>query len=244
MSQSKMPPAESSGFVPTLNKMGYMTLTLDYFSKKWIEYAGQDKRPALEIGAAYGVATIPALEAGAKVTANDIEAEHLNILRDRTPEAFKSQLSLAPGSFPDALSFADGVFGSILVCRVLHFFDGPKLEKAFATMASWLAKGGRVYAVTETPYLRNFQEFIPVYQKRQLSGEKYPGFVADVMDVAPERGKTLPKTIHFLDVNVFTRLAESVGLKVIECHTIARPDFPKDLQWDGRESVGLIAEKI
>ena len=37
----KMPQAEENGFIPTLNQMGYMTSSLDPFSKEFVDYAGK-----------------------------------------------------------------------------------------------------------------------------------------------------------------------------------------------------------
>jgi SAM-dependent methyltransferase len=166
-----------------------------------------------------------------------------DILKERTPASYRKNLILKPGSFPNELDFAANSLDAILICRLLHFFNESNIEIAFKKMASWLAPKGRLFALTETPYLKNFQEFIPIYEKRVASGEKFPGYVDNVMKVAPERGKTLPEVIHFLNVDVMSRLANESGLTIKQCHTIARPDFPEDLQLDGRESVGLIAEK-
>jgi hypothetical protein len=221
MSQPKMPSAEPSGFTPTLNKMGYMTAAPDYFSKEWIDFSGRAKLPSLEIGAAYGVATIPALESGATIIANDIDPRHLDILKQRVPAPLQKNLILRPGRFPGDIEFDPHSLEAILICRVLHFFDQPTIELAFQKMSSWLAPKGRLFALTETPYLKNFQEFIPIYESRVAAGEKFPGYVEDVMKVAPERGKTLPPAIHFMNVDVLSRLAKNAGLIIKECHTIS-----------------------
>src|ERR1700741_2662682 len=82
---SKMPEAEPNGFVRNLNNMGYMTSGLARYSRKFVAFAAETGRPCLDVGAAYGVATLAALEAGARVISNDIEPRHLEILRERAP---------------------------------------------------------------------------------------------------------------------------------------------------------------
>ena len=113
------------------------------------------------------------------------------------------------------------------------------LRKTF----SWLKPGGKLIVVAETPYLRNFQSFIPIYENQKAAGMLWLGFVEDVMQIAPKRGAALPKTMHFLDPEVLQRVALQVGFVVEKCNTFARPEFPEDIRFDGRESVGMIARK-
>ena len=63
------------------------------------------------------------------------------------------------------------------------------------------------------------------------------------MAIAPERGASLPPKMHFLDPEVLTRVFAKAGFIVEKAHTFARPEFPKDIQLDGRESVGIVARK-
>ena len=91
-----MPTPEVSGFVRTLNNMGYMTSALDPYSLAFTTFAPAAPGPALDIGAAYGIATLAALAGGARVIANDIDARHLDILSSRAPQEFRSRLVLAP----------------------------------------------------------------------------------------------------------------------------------------------------
>ena len=122
-----MPPPEPNGFVRTLNSMGYMSASLDPFSQAFTEFAPRAPGPCLDIGAAYGVASLVALRNGASVISNDIDERHLKILSDRAPASDRSRLTLAVGDFPDKLDFPQGSLGAVLICRGMHFFDGPKI---------------------------------------------------------------------------------------------------------------------
>jgi len=239
----KMPEAEPNGFVRTLNNMGYMTSQIDVFSREFVEFAPHAPGPALDIGAAYGVATLEALREGARVIANDIDGRHLEILRDRAPEGDRDRLELLPGAFPEGLKLESGAVGAVLICRVLHFFDGSMLDNAAQELFRWVAPGGKVFVVAETPYLKNFQSFIPTYEARKAAGDPWPGFVDDVMAIAPDRGASLPPKMHFLDPEVLSRVFRQAGFIIEKAQTFARPEFPEDIQLDGRESVGLVARK-
>ena len=98
--------------------------------------------------------------------------------------------------------------------------------------------------VTETPYLKNFLPFVPIFEKRKEEGLQLPGFVEDVMKIDPIRGQALPKEMMVFDKDVLSHLFKSFGFQVEKCEEFARPEFPEDLKLDGRESVGLIAKKI
>lgn len=238
-----MPEPEPNGFVRTLNKMGYMTSSLDPFSQAFVNFAPNAPGACLDVGAAYGVASLAALSKGASVIANDLDERHLFILRNRAAASLRDRLTLAPGAFPDEIDFAPGSLGAVLICRVLHFFDGPTIERSTRRLFQWLAHRGQVFVIAETPYLNNFQAFIPIYKARKQAGDPWPGLITDVMAVAPDRGQFLPPQIHFMDTDVLTRVFSQAGFRIERASTLARSDFPKDLQLDGRESVGLIAVK-
>lgn len=242
-SSPAMPQPEQGGLVRTLNRMGYMTSALDVYSQAFVEFAAAAPGAALEIGAAYGVATLEALKRGAQITANDLDPRHLDILTARVPAAWRGNLRTQAGAFPDALTFPDGSFGAVLVCRVMHFFDGPTLERAARRLFNWLMEGGKVFVVAETPYIRNFREIIPQYEARRLAGDPWPGYFANVHKITPHRAATLPACMHLLDVDVLSRVFTAEGFHIERAATFGRPDFPDDLRLDGRESVGLIAVK-
>ncbi len=82
---TEMPVAEPNGFIKTLNNMGYMTSTLDPYSMAFADFAPAAPGPCLDVGAAYGVASLVALANGARMIANDIDGRHLRILLDRAP---------------------------------------------------------------------------------------------------------------------------------------------------------------
>jgi len=244
----KIPDAENNGFIPTLNQMGFMTSTLDSFSEEFTSFSSTpwqgSSKFSLEVGAAYGVATIKALEKGAHIIANDLHQDHLTLLHKRVPDNFKNNLTLLPGSFPEDIELVNNSLKSILICRVLHFFNEERLKSSVQKFFNALEPGGKIFVVTETPYLKNFLPFVPIFEKRKEEGLQLPGFVEDVMKIDPIRGQALPKEMMVFDKDVLSHLFKSFGFQIEKCEEFARPEFPEDLKFDGRESVGLIAKKI
>ena len=238
-----MPEPEENGLIKTLNNMGTMTPSPDIFSRAFIEFSPKAPGRSLDIGAAYGVATLPALKNGASVIANDIDDRHLKILCNRVPIELRARLELAAGEFPDNLDFAAGSLGAILICRVMHFFDGPRIERAAAKVMNWLAPGGKVFVVGETPYIGTAKAFYPTYESRKKAGNPWPGVVENVAAHDPKRAGSLPSLFHLLDDQVLRRVFTTAGFNIERLELFARPDYPADIRLDGRESVGLIAVK-
>jgi hypothetical protein len=241
--QPDMPRPEPNGFVRTLNNMGYMTSGLDAYSQAFVDFAPAAPGPCLDVGAAYGVASLAALGNGAYVIANDVEERHLEILRGRAPKRLQPRLTLMPGSFPDGIDFAPSSLGGVLICRVMHFFDGPTIERAAAKAMRWLAPGGKVFAVGETPFIGTAKGFFPTYEARVKAGEPWPGIVENVGAHDPKRAGNLPSRMHLLDEPTLRRVFTQAGFTIEKAGTFARPEFPPDIQLDGRESVGLIGSK-
>jgi len=241
--QLEMPAPEANGFIPTLNKQGYMTSMLDFYMKSFVEYAATCKLPVVDIGAAYGIASIPALQNGAQVIAVDTDERHLQILRNQVPSALQKNLQTLCASFPENLNFRENSIGAFLLARVVHFFAPEKLTLAAHKLYEWLTPGGNVFLTAETPYLKNWRTFIPIYEKRRAAGNLWAGYVENVMEFAPERGKMLPPTMLFLDPETLKKTFAEAGFIIEKVDFLPRPEFPEDLRLDNRESVGLICRK-
>jgi ubiquinone/menaquinone biosynthesis C-methylase UbiE len=223
----RMPEPEPNGFIKTLNNMGYMTSTLDPYSEEFISFSSHQDGWSLDVGAAYGIATNKAILKGAKVIGSDLSSEHLEIIKANLPDKVKSHFKMKPGNFFD-LNIENNSLSAILACRVLHFLRGEKIELAARLFHAWLKPKGRVYIVCETPYLSNFQSFIPMFEDRKIKGEQWPGFIDNVQAIAPERGAFLPKEIHLLDPDTLKRTFEAARFKTIQCATMQRSDFPHE----------------
>lgn len=231
-------------WVSTLNNMGYMSLSIDPFTEKFIEYCADN--PGLRVfegGAAYGVATHLALKKGAFVTANDSEQRHLDLLYENAPQEFLHALKLASGKLPYDLDFPQGAYDSIYSSRMLHFFTGEEVEACIKKFFLWLKEGGKMFIVAESPYLSSYSSFIPIYEQKKRKGDLWPGLIEDTSLFKSIRYNNIPGFLNFFDTDILKRTAEQSGFVVEECEFINRKDFPHEMRYDGRESVGLIARK-
>lgn len=258
-SEIEMPQDEETGkFTKTYNPSGGFTTTpCDPVSQKFLKYSEEIARTGgaiLEIGAAFGVTSLQALAKGATVYCNDIDAKNLAVVRSRYIEGIEessvtgddSSLVLVPGEFPDELSgLPKNFFDAILICRVMHFFTGAQIEKSLRSLSSFLKPGGRIYVVCETPFLKNWQKFIPEYEKRLLEAVQWPGEISNPAEFESSgRAASLPKFVHWITKEVMEKALKSASFDIEHLDYIDRNgQFPEDLLFDGRESIGAIAIK-
>ncbi|MFF5535951.1 amino acid adenylation domain-containing protein [Streptomyces cinerochromogenes] len=202
------------GMVATLNRTGVMVEHLIPYSSDFAEYAGGCGGEVLDLGCAYGVASIAALERGARVVALDMERKHLDILGQRVTDEARKRLTLQQGVLPD-VDFADGRFTAVHASRVMHFLGPDDVRLTLRKMFRWLAPGGKVFLSTDSPYFGYWASKAAEYEERRRAGDPWPGYIPDVaahFDPAHVVGG--PSLINALDPEVFRRECEAAGFVV------------------------------
>ncbi|MFO9238422.1 class I SAM-dependent methyltransferase [Legionella pneumophila serogroup 1] len=251
---------ETTGiFTKTHNPFGGFTTTpCDPVSQRFIEHAALSAKnggKVLEIGAAFGAATLEAIAKGATVFCNDIDPENLAVVRQRFMETTddlsesvtgdSSKLILVPGELPNELiGLPEKQFDAILICRVLHFFSGAKIEESLGLLSKLLAPKGKIYIVCETPFLRNWQRFIPEFNRRIENEEEWPGEITEPAKFESSgRASSLPTFVHWITKEVLDRSLLKAGFSIEHSEYINRSgQFPEDLLLPeyGKESIGAI----
>lgn len=243
MAQS-LPKSFIKGFVPTLNNRGFMADTLDEISQDFVLYAAESESPVLDIGCAYGVATLPALSAGARVTACDMEQGHIDILLEKTPPAHRTRLECRVARLPE-VDFPKQTFGAILCSRLLHFLTGAEIEISISKMHDWLKPGGKVFLVTDTPYTGLWKSHAPVYEEKKRQGDAWPGFIDQFRDFLPPGVDAAgqPEFLNPLDPDILRRVCVEAGFTVEKAEflngLVSRPGEAKP----AKAHAGVIASK-
>jgi SAM-dependent methyltransferase len=221
-SDSLLPKSNVPGLVPTLNNTGWMTEGLDDVSRAFTVFAPTVKEECLDIGCAYGVATLPALAGGARVLACDLEPKHLEILAGRVPPADRGRLRCQAGAMP-GIDFPAGSFGAILCARALHFLRGEDIAVTVRKMHAWLVPGGRVFLVADSPYTGPWYTRAAEYERRKAAGEPWPGLVEDYRALLPPNVNPdgHPTFINPLDPDILRRVALEAGFEVMEARWLA-----------------------
>jgi SAM-dependent methyltransferase len=232
------------GLVPTMNDKGFMFEVLDEYADDFIQTAGASNDAALEIGCAYGVATIAALQAGATITACDMDQRHLDVLRSRIDDKLAEQLTLQTGTLPD-IDLPEAHFGSLLCSRVLHFLTGEEIERSVQNMFRWLKPGGRLYLIADTPF-GIWRNFIPTWDENIAAGERWPGFMLKPVNYLPYEPSSEdigPPIMNLMVPDLLRRTCEESGFEVTRTSFIDRSDFGDRGKMDGRENCGVAAIK-
>jgi len=235
-----LPKSSVPGLIPTLNNTGWMTESLDEISLAFTDYAGSIDTESLDIGCAYGIATLMALDKGARVFACDIEPRHLDILTQSVPENAADRYRSKAGTLP-GVDFDHDSFGAVLASRVLHFLVGDDVEQTVEKMYDWLRPGGRVFLVADSPYTGPWKAAAGDYERRKAAGDPWPGLIEDYSQFLPANANpaALPLFINPMDPDILRRVCEEAGFEVLEARFLAG-----GTKWSSeRDHAGIIARK-
>jgi hypothetical protein len=234
----------ATDIVPTWNGMGWSGDVINEISERFIALTSEASGPVLDIGAAFGVATIPALEKGASVWANDLEIAHLAELQRRTPDHLRKHLTIVHGHYPDGIQLPRSYFSAIHMSQVLHFLAPGNVRLALETAFTCLKPCGHLFILAATPYQAIHADFIPTFQSRKIAGEEWPGVITNLRQYNRHWAADLvPDWLHVFDEDVLVAAVQRAGFRVECVEMFSRRGLPDFCRLDGRENLGIIAVK-
>ena len=229
----------------TKNKHGF-TYNLSPFGNAFVAFAEKASHPLVDIGCAFGVASIPALEMGADVIAIDLEETHLESLMKNVPAHLSKKIKTIRARFPD-VDFPASSISGVYMSQVLPFLSGQEIENGIEKIYNWLIPGGKLFIVSFTPYIDHVSSFIPVYEHRKNNKIEWAGYIDDLSKYSldPNISKNLPNKINHIDADDLARVCLKFNLHIEKLEYFGDPDntLPKGIKFDDRERVGLIARK-
>jgi SAM-dependent methyltransferase len=229
---------------PTENRMGWSSEEAHEINIKFADFASTCNYPVLDLGAGFGAATLAALRKGARVVANDLGPNQIEILQKTIPIELNDRLEVMTGHFPSDLCFPNESLGAIHASNVLHFLTLNELEAGIGLMFDWLVLGGKVFVMATSPYQQNFKNFIPCFEKRKRDGERWPGWVEDLTQYSSHPSlQFLPTSLNFFDAEVLSRAFKDCGFALEIAKEYTRTGLPESLKYDGRENVMVVARK-
>lgn len=231
------------GIIKTANAMGVMFKEFSPAAEAFVQYAKIAKQALLDIGAAYGATTIPALENGADVIACDLSKEHLSILNKSVKKQYRPHLKTIIGSFPENLKFDHASLSGILISNVLHFMSGESIERGLRDCWEWLETGGRLFITVMTPHLSFYHQLIPEYEAKVVNGDKWPGIFNPKL-VATEKWKdNVPDFVHLFEIDTIKKVVENAGFHIDHIGYFCYNNYPDEHRTDGKEFISLCATK-
>ena len=235
------PKAYIPGLIPCLNGRGFMEQDLNNISKSFVEESSTLEGLSLDVGCAYGIASIAALKKGSKVLASDMDQAHLDILLQETPDELKENLTTRVGTLPN-IDFKNESFTTIHCSRCLHFLTPNELIDTLKNMYNWLQPGGRVYLITDTCYSGPWKNYLPEFEKKLEAGDPFPGFIDNVLDCLPipRLPKGMTPHMNCLDPDTLSRECKSAGFEIITSKYFGPSRASSDY---GKDHAGIIAIK-
>lgn len=238
-------------FINTNNQFGVMH-NLNPIAKAFVECAKDANYPVMDIGAAYGVATLPVLASGKQIVACDIDPKHLQVIQQEALKLLGSETDVAAllqvihGKFPHIV-MPTAQFDAILMSHVLPFLTGSEIEAGIHKAYEALRPGGKLFILSYTIYNKLMKNYINRYQQRKLAGDKWPGFLEDastVWDSTNPLSAILPKQLNHCDPDLLEPVLINAGFTIDFIDYLNIKNFiPETVHYDGRETVGIIAVK-
>lgn len=231
--------------IRTLNGMGHSIVNLTEYSQAFLDFAPKAPGPVLDIGAAFGVASLPALERGAEVIINDMAQEHLDAIAENMPDELKSRVHYCCGRIPQEIFLKPESLGAIHCSQVFHFLTGDELTQTFKLMYTWLKPEGKIFIIASSPYIHILENYLPQYEAKKANGVPWPGEVENLKKITNHPVVDAnPPFFNFLDNDVLAKIAVETGFHIEKISLFDRGELPDHIKFDGRENVGLIAQKI
>ncbi|CAA0103182.1 Uncharacterised protein [BD1-7 clade bacterium] len=240
---------ENDWIRPTVDNRGFMFKKMTRLSRDFVAYAATADHPVLDVGCAYGVATLPVLALKKPVVAADLDQYHLDCLMESTPEEHRPYLTTKQGMFPGDFEFPPGSFSAVHFSHVLHFLKGEEIIDGLEKARTWLTPNGKMFINVCTPYLTKLgmQEG---FEKRLEAGDTWPGEV-DLTVHGEEFTKHMSDTSKASFIHVFTKqtlepLVASCGFTIEQLYydeLLVNDDIKPFFDGHGRSILSLVASR-
>eukprot|EP00056_Hartaetosiga_gracilis_P003520 m.64473 g.64473 ORF g.64473 m.64473 type:complete len:452 (+) comp11485_c1_seq1:116-1471(+) len=238
----------NSTFVLTKNEFGVSYTSPTRIMLDWIQRATEQLvAPMMEIGCAYGVATLDALARGAGVFAIDIDKDHLESLADSAAKhgVPVEQLWCVQGKVPDVLDdMEDESVSHVLAANVLHFLTPKELTETLKHLHRLMSHDSYLYIEVDSPFINGLGPLYYLYILKKALGFKFPGYFWLPSFLLPPRLRGA-NVFHFMDVDTIVHAAREAKFHVVDAGYHPSPVETDTYKFnlDGRESCVLVARK-
>lgn len=210
----------------TLNQMGWMFSHSDPVLTAFLTHVHNSHGYFVDIGAAYGYATLEALRHGGRVLAIDIDQRHLDVLLKECPPPYRSALETVCGHFPNTIDLPENTFDGILLSRVLIFLQGKEIDLALTKIQKTLKPGGIVYISSPSPLRKKWALLKPIYEEQKAAGFPWPGYIENLWKILPDLESILPNSIQLIEAQSLRKGLLKAGLIVETCDYTPKEDTP------------------
>eukprot|EP00730_Choanoeca_flexa_P008768 TRINITY_DN12534_c2_g10_i1.p1 TRINITY_DN12534_c2_g10~~TRINITY_DN12534_c2_g10_i1.p1 ORF type:complete len:419 (+),score=71.69 TRINITY_DN12534_c2_g10_i1:55-1311(+) len=220
--------------------------------RAWLEAVSTDNSPlpTLELGAAYGVATLPALLLQKHVIANDRDAKQLQQLRSHWHALefdAADRLTTLHGAVPSSLmALKAHSVSHVLASNIIHFLTPDELTTCFRELHRIMRPGAKLFLEADSPYIAGLGPLYTAYKWRRWLKLSYPGsfrFGWLLRFLAPDYFSGV-RHYHLLDTGVLLNVLLDAGFHVetADYWPVEQGQDVGSTVNDGREIVVVIAQ--
>ncbi|MDI9358444.1 MAG: class I SAM-dependent methyltransferase [Phycisphaerales bacterium] len=225
------PSINKEGLIRTDNKFGWTIPEPDNCMSQFIEFACKNNLHNLDIGAAYGVASLQVAEKGGLITAIDIDQQHLNIIKNSIIKDFEHNIQVQLLKFPQETNFPAKSIGGILLAHVIHFLDYNTLLTALEKMYDWLHPEGKIFVTVFSDRSQWLSNMSPI----DWLNKDYPTTIYP-KKIDMKIGRWLPDELLLFTPQKLQSLFKKFNFKIEECGYISRSKKQE-------EGIGIIVTK-
>lgn len=231
----------------TQNKKGF-TYKLSFIGEQFVTFSSFPHKKVMDVGAAFGVATLPILEKGAKVIAVDIEKTHLESIEEKAQsKGLSDNLQTICQKIQDIV-IPDNSLDAIYISQVLPFLTGQEIEDTITKIKKWLKPQGKLFIVSFTPYIEHSISYAPVFEEKRKNKEKWPGYIKDLKKYSTGNpiANHLPPSIHHIDEKdlAMALFNHNFMIEHLSYFGDEANDLPYGIKYDGRERIGVVAKRL
>ncbi len=243
---------DECGFVIANNNFGFMVAEPDKLMRTFVSFASKSDKPCVDVGAAFGVASLYALDQGVKnVIAIDPEQSHIDHIAQQfsAMQQDDQQIELHCGYFPKTVKLENYTVSAILIARVLHFLSGEEITALLEQAYNILMPGGKIFISTISPYVKPLLNYIETYEQHENADNvEWPGMIDNLRQYLPEAAhKHNQKSGHVLTPKVLSKHLKKAGFE-IETAKFSTRKYQEvaqmtDERYAGKEDTIVIAVK-
>ncbi|MEM9243356.1 MAG: class I SAM-dependent methyltransferase [Pseudomonadota bacterium] len=200
---------EIDGRVATENNMGFMFTDINGSTPAFLDYVVKCAGTIIDIGCAYGVATLPALEKSkAKIIAFDLSQAHLNGLREFITPQQAGRITYVKGAFPNDFNYENNSLDAIHISYVLHYLSGEDFELGIKKCYDALKPDGKLFINTLSVHFCLFKHLVADYEEKLAQGVPWPGIVDGIKDnqLSQSDSDNVPDSINLVSLAFLEQL--------------------------------------
>lgn len=233
------------GRIATKNHLGFMFIDIAGSTPAFLEYTKKCHGTVIDVGCAYGVATLPALEQStAHVIAFDAAAEHLTVLKNMVKPEDIDRITFKHGYLQQDFNYPENTIDAIHLSYVIPYLSPTDFTHGIHACYQALKPGGKLFINTVSIYLNIFKHLTEDYEEQLTAGATWPGVVEKIKEsqLNQSDSKHVPDILNLVTLEFLEKQLIHLGFKIEQSFYYDFKNLP-EFHSEGRGCIAIIASK-